>query len=281
VRDEPNPFTSPAQVRGALYASADRIIRRTSALHRARVTGRHAGTVICDLAREAPGAGTGVIADLGCGRGTTTRMLAERLPRARVIGADLSAALVAAASRRLVAVRRLAIVCADFHRLPLADGLCDLVVAAFCLYHARSPASVIAEITRCLVPGGTAIIAVKSADSYRELDQLIARCGLDPAAETRTSLYEAVHSGNIESLAAASLDVRQVIHETHRFVFSGLADVAEYLSTSPKYDLPPGLAGHPQAFATALQQLTADEPVTTTSVVTYLSGIRAPAKLTS
>jgi ubiquinone/menaquinone biosynthesis C-methylase UbiE len=236
--------------------------------------------VICDLAGEAPGADAGVIADLGCGRGTTTRMLAERLPRARVIGADLAAALATAASKRLPAARRVAMVGADFHHLPFADGRCNLVVAAFCLYHARSPASVIAEIARCLAPGGTAIIAVKSADSYRELDQLIAHCGLDPAAETRTSLYQTAHSGNIESLAAASLDVRRVIHETHRFVFAALTDVAEYLSTSPKYHLPPGLVGHPQALATALRQRTADEPVATMSVVTYLSAVRVPAKPT-
>ncbi len=57
---------------------------------------------------------------------------------------------------------------ADFSRLPFPNGSCDLVVAAFCLYHSRDPASIIAEIARCLVPGGTAIFAVKSADSYRD-----------------------------------------------------------------------------------------------------------------
>jgi SAM-dependent methyltransferase len=278
VRNEANPFTNPGQIRGALYASADRIARRTGALHRARVAGRHAGEVICALAGEAPGADTGLIADLGCGRGTTTRMLAERLPSARVIGADLSAALLVAARQLLANASRAAMIRADFQQLPFVGGCCNLVVAAFCLYHARSPISVIAEIARCLVPCGTAIITVKSADSYRELDQLIARSGLDPSAENRPSLYQAAHSSNIESLAAASLDVRQVIHEAHRFVFPALADVAEYLSTSPKYDLPPGLAGQPAALTAALRQRTADEPVTATSVVTYLSGISAPAE---
>ena len=50
VRTAASPFTDPAQVRGALYASADRIAQRTEALLRARVTGRHAGEVIADLA---------------------------------------------------------------------------------------------------------------------------------------------------------------------------------------------------------------------------------------
>jgi SAM-dependent methyltransferase len=166
---------------------------------------------------------------------------------------------------------------ADFCRLPFPDGFCNLIVAAFCLYHARSPTKVIAEMARCLVPGGTAIIAVKAGDSYRELDQLISRSGLDPAAESRPSLYQAAHSGNIELLAATSLDVREVIHETHQFVFPILTAVAGYLSTSPKYDLPLSLTGHPAALAAALRERAPDEPVTATSVVTYLSAIRAPA----
>ena len=78
---------------------------------------------------------------------------------------------------------------------------------AFCLYHSSSPGSVIREITRCLLPGGTAIFAVKSADSYAELDQLVADSGLDPAAVGHPSLYQAAHSGNIPELAAASRQV--------------------------------------------------------------------------
>jgi ubiquinone/menaquinone biosynthesis C-methylase UbiE len=270
VRTAANPFTDPAQVHGALYASADRIAQRTGALLRARVTGRHAGEVIAGLAHQTVGTNDVLVADLGCGRGTTTRMLADRLPAARVVAVDLSAALAATSRRRLAHSPRAGTVRADFHRLPFPDDNCGLVVAAFCLYHSPSPGSVITEITRCLLPGGTAIFAVKSADSYTELDQLVGVSGLDPAATSRPSLYQAVHSSNITELAAASLSVRLVTHETHRFIFPALADVAEYLATSPKYDLPPALAGNPAALATALRQRVPDAPVTATSVVTYL-----------
>jgi ubiquinone/menaquinone biosynthesis C-methylase UbiE len=155
-----------------LYASADRIAQRTGVLLRVRVTGRHAGEVIADLAYQAAGTNEVLVADLGCGRGTTTRMLAERLPAARVVAVDLSASLLAAADRRLAGSAQTGTVRADFHRLPFPDDSCGLAVAAFCLYHSPSPGSVITEITRCLLPGGTAIFAVKSADRYRELDQL-------------------------------------------------------------------------------------------------------------
>ena len=47
----------------------------------------------------------------------------------------------------------------------------------------------------------------------------MATSGLDPHAPGRPSLYETANSGNIEHLAAASLDVRQVVHDIHAFTF--------------------------------------------------------------
>jgi ubiquinone/menaquinone biosynthesis C-methylase UbiE len=274
MRNAPSPFTDPQQVRGPLYASASRITQRTNALHRARVSGRHAAEVIAGLASEAVGASPTVVADLGCGRGTTTRLLAQRLPQARVIAIDLSAALLTVARSRVPGPQHMSAVRGDFHRLPLQDASCDVAVAAFCLYHSQVPQRAVSEITRCLAPGGTAIIAVKSADSYRELDEVVAASGLDPGALTRPSLYGAAHSGNVEQIVAVSLAVRQVTHETHRFTFPALADVAEYLATSPKYDLPGSLTGDSIALKAALLQRIPDGPVTTTSVVTYLTASR-------
>ena len=277
MRSPASPFTDPGQVRGSLYASADRLARRTSTLHRARVRGRHAAEVIADLAAEAVVTSAPVIADIGCGRGTTTCLLAGRLPQARIIAIDLSAAILAAAKSRFPAATRTGAARADFHRLPLRDGACNLAVAAFCLYHSRSPGHVIAEIARCVAPGATAIIAVKSADSYQELDLLMAASGLDPDAPGRPSLYETAHSGNIEHLVATSLDVRQVIHDTHAFTFPVLADLAGYLATSPKYGLPASFTSDPARLAAELRRRLPDEPFTMTSVVTYLVARRTAA----
>jgi len=269
MRSPANPFTDPGQVRESLYVSAGRLARRTSALHRARARGRHAAEVIAELAAGAAVTSAPVIADIGCGRGTTTCLLAERLPQARIIAIDLSAALLTTARNRLPAAARAGAARADFHRLPLRDGAYDLAVAAFCLYHSRSPGQVIAEIARCLAPGA-AIIAVKSEDSYQELDLLMAASGLDPHAPGRPSLYETANSGNIEHLAAASLDVRQVVHDTHAFTFPALADLAEYLATSPKHELPAALTSAPATLADELRRRLPDQPFTMTSVVTYL-----------
>ena len=270
MRSPANPFTDPGQVRESLYVSTGRLARRTSALHRARARGRHAAEVIAELAAGAAVTSAPVIADIGCGRGTTTCLLAGRLPQARIIAIDLSAELLTTARNRLPEAARAGAARADFHRLPLRDGAYDLSVAAFCLYHSRSPGQVIAEIARCLAPGATAIIAVKSEDSYQELDLLMAASGLDPHAPGRPSLYETANSGNIEHLAAPSLDVRQVVHDTHAFTFPALADLAEYLATSPKYELPAALTSAPATLADELRRRLPDEPFTMTSVVTYL-----------
>ena len=269
MRPVASPFTSPSLVRGGLYASADRLARRSSALHRAKVAGRHAGQVIADLAARAAPLGARV-ADIGCGRGTTTRMLAQRLPGAKVAAVNLSAAMLATTRDRLPA-ETAGLVRADFCDLPLRTGSFDVIVAAFCLYHCPCPEEVIGQIARCLRPGGTAILVTKSADSYRELDHLAAAAALDPGALSRPSLYQTAHSGNLATLAATHLDVQRIIHENHRFTFADLARTAEYLATTPKYDLPTHLAADPAAIAAALREHLPDGPVTTTSILTYVT----------
>lgn len=267
------PFTDSA-VRASLYATADRLARRSGALRAARIAGRPAEQVIADLAanRVTPG---GAVADVGCGRGATTARLAKRLAPRVLLAVDLSPALLAVARTRLRhhPVRS---VCADFHRLPLPDGGLDLVVAAFCLYHSPRPADVIAELARCLAPHGTAVLVTKSADSYRELDELVA-ASLDTHATSRPSLYATAHSGNLAALAGGALDVIEVIHERHRFRFTDLGHTAAYLSTSPKYALPTPLRGQPEALAAAMRAGLPEGPVTATSTVTYLVARRPDA----
>jgi SAM-dependent methyltransferase len=274
-----SPFTDPGLVRGALYASAGRLASRSGALHRARASGRHAGQVITSLAADAlgPVRVQARVADIGCGRGTTTRMLAQRLPAADVIAIDLSAAMLAVVQDRLAAGWHAAAVRADFGQLPLASGTCDVAVAAFCLYHAACPGQVIGEIARCLRAGGMAILATKSTDSYRELDHLVAEAGLDPDALSRPSLYQAAHSGNLAALTSRHMDVQQVIHHPHRFAFASLDCAAEYLATSPKYDLPAALVADPAAIAAVLRQRLPEGPITATSTVSYVTAIRRRA----
>ncbi|MEV5694282.1 class I SAM-dependent methyltransferase [Micromonospora globbae] len=269
------PFTDPALIRGTLYATADRIGQRTSALHRAKVTGADAAGTIAALAAAAHPAPTRV-ADIGCGRGTTTIELARQYPAAAIVAVDQSPALLAVVRNRLrTHAREINFVTADFHHLRGVLADVDVAVAAFCLYHSRRPEQVLAEIGACLAPGGHVIAATKSADSYATIDQVIAASGLDRGAISRPSLYEAFHTGNAEAaFAAAGLVLHRRLDQQHTFRFTDLAHLAEYAVTSPKYRLPPELTADPAALAAALRARLPDEPVTAASTVTYLVATR-------
>lgn len=269
------PFTDPDLVAGPLYATAGRLAQRSGALHAAKISGGNATTTIVDLAAQsAPTAP--VVCDIGCGRGTTTMALARRLAPARLIALDQSPALLDTIQDRFQhtgqAVETLR---ADFHHLPLPEASIDVAVAAFCLYHSPHPEHVVAEIARCLTPGRRAVLVTKSADSYHEIDQLIADAGLDPQAASRPSLYESFHSGTAPEITTTALQVEQVVHQQHVFRFTGLDHLAAYLATSPKYRLLEHLTGKATALAEELHRWIPDHPVTATSTVTYVTAARS------
>ncbi|MCY7340858.1 MAG: class I SAM-dependent methyltransferase [Pseudonocardia sp.] len=264
------PFTDPALIAGPLYADANRLARRTSALHAAKISGPDATATITDLAATAaPGAG--VVCDIGCGRGSTTAALAARLAPAQLIAVDQSAALLATVTARLArAGQPVTTLVADFHHIPLLDRSVDLAVAAFCLYHFPHPQQALTEIRRCLRPGGHVVLATKSACSYREIDQLVATSGLDPDAVARPSLYQSLHTDTITQITEGVLTVEAVVSQQHVFRFNDLNHIAAYVATSPKYQLAKQMAGDPVALGAALRARLLDRPVTATSTVTYV-----------
>ncbi|MFE6287839.1 class I SAM-dependent methyltransferase [Streptomyces sp. NPDC057877] len=268
-----NPFLDPAR-QADLYGHVSRLASRSNALMRAKTSGRPVPETIVGLVRnhhERPDR-LGLALDLGCGRGTSSLTFARELRPRRVVGLDAASALIEQARQR---ARRLpglpvSFLQGDFHHLPVPTGSCDVVVAAFCLYHSPRPQAVVAEIDRALAADGLAVLVTKALDSYREMDQLVAAAGVDPRAEQHESLYASAHSGNLAELAAVSLDVLAVEQEEHSFTFDGHDHVAEYLATSPKYDLAPNLYGNAGAFAATLHDFLPDRPLTTTSLVTFV-----------
>lgn len=91
-----------------------------------------------------------VIVDAGCGLGRGTRRVADRFPRAIVIGANLS--LWQLSEARLHGVR--ASVAMDATRLAVGGGRVDAVLAIESPPHFRTRAAFFAEAHRVLRPGG-------------------------------------------------------------------------------------------------------------------------------
>ncbi|HUK33849.1 MAG TPA: class I SAM-dependent methyltransferase [Vicinamibacterales bacterium] len=115
------------------------------------------------------------VLDFGCGSGENSLLLARR--GARVVGLDISRALLSLASRRL-ALNGLGD-CAEFvvgsaHKLPLPDASVDAVVGIAILHHVdlKEAAS---EIHRVLKPGGRAIFQepVRDSAAVRVLRKMI------------------------------------------------------------------------------------------------------------
>ncbi len=173
------------------------------------------------------------VADIGCGRGTTTVALAHQYPSAAIVAVDQSPALLAVVAYRLRAQNREALLLtADFHRLHGLLTDVDLAVAAFCLYHCAHPERALGEIARCLTLGGSIIVTTKSANSYHEIDAALAASGLDPGAPRRQSLYQSFHTDNaVNVLTMAGLLLDRRVDQQHTFRFADAQHLAEYVRT--------------------------------------------------
>ena len=109
---------------------------------------------------------TASVLDMGCGTGLAARAIAGHAGfRGSVTGIDLSAHLVAVASRLAGEQglgQRVTFQSGDVRRLPFADASFDAVVAHTLISHVPGPLAVLEEAARVLKPGGT--IAVFDGD---------------------------------------------------------------------------------------------------------------------
>lgn len=105
----------------------------------------------------------GSVADLGCGPGTMTRVLAERWPNASVVGVDTSPQMLAEA-RSLAIPGRLRFEEGDLATWQPSAPL-DLLVCNAALHWAKDHAGVLASWSAMLSPGG--VLAVQMPYAFR------------------------------------------------------------------------------------------------------------------
>jgi ArsR family transcriptional regulator len=99
------------------------------------------------------------VADLGCGTGNASELLAPVVER--VFAVDVSAPMLAAAKERLSELKNVTFVEVTGDRIPLKDGVVDAAVAVLVAHHLRDPANLVREAARLLRTdrsGGTLLI---------------------------------------------------------------------------------------------------------------------------
>lgn len=96
------------------------------------------------------------VGDLGCGTGPVSAALAPFV--ARVIAVDNSAAMLAAARRRLAGAGNVELRRGDLEALPIEDADLDAATLTLVLPYLPEPERAVAEVARVLRPGGRVLV---------------------------------------------------------------------------------------------------------------------------
>lgn len=125
--------------------------------------------------------GTEDLADIGCGDGRFLAHLAEHGHHGRLVGLDISTAMVTVAG----AVPGVEGVVGDAEALPFADDEFDIVTARHMLYHVPDPNQALRELRRITRGGGRVAVSVNHPATCARTRQLVieraAEYGLAPA----------------------------------------------------------------------------------------------------
>jgi len=179
------------------------------------------------------------ILDAGSGPAREARALRERYRDAQIIALD--DALPILPRPRLIERwwgRGVLPLCADFARLPLADGSVQLVWCNLALHWANDPLAVFREFERVLVPEGLVLFSTLGPDTLKELRAA--------AGATRVHAFIDMHDLG-DMLVAAGLNApvmdMELITIDYRAGEQLLADLRASGQTNARSDRPRGLAG--------------------------------------
>ena len=104
--------------------------------------------------------------DLGCGTGYFHSSLAQKFPRASIVGVDLAEGMVRHAARNHP---RGVWLCGDAENLPLAESSIALIFSSLAFQWCENVDALFAEVYRVLSPGGSVVFSTLGPDTLHEL----------------------------------------------------------------------------------------------------------------
>lgn len=121
------------------------------------------------------------VGDLGCGTGQVTELLAPFV--GQVLAVDESAAMLAAARKRLAPFGNVAVREGDLAGLPIDDGVLDAALLFLVLHYTADPAAILREVARVLRPGGRLLVVDMMPHDRSEFHQVMGHVWQGFAAE--------------------------------------------------------------------------------------------------
>lgn len=153
--------------------------------------------------------------DVGCGTGALIVGAGGRWPDLRLLGLDATAAMLSLARARAdaaglaVAAEAGAWHVADAARMPVGDREVGIVASSFVLQLVADRASVLAEVLRVLVSGGTfGFVAWQAHDSMLAADEAFDEAVYELELDEPEAGFRMAKAGDFDSVGAAAAELR-------------------------------------------------------------------------
>lgn len=140
------------------------------------------------------GGNKGHFLDLGTGPAQIPIFLAQRCPKIRITGIDLSVNMLTLGEQHVAEARladRIALECIDAKDLPYPDQSFDGVISNSIIHHLPDPMAAFREISRVIRPGGLILIRdLMRPDTPEAAQVLVDRYAADDTPDQKKLFYD-------------------------------------------------------------------------------------------
>ena len=186
------------------------------------------------------------ILDLGCGDGAVTSLLAKKMPKASVVGCDISKSMIDFASKQYVPSEypNLSFLEKDAMDLGFSNQF-DRIIAINSLHWTKDQQKVLHEIHASLKPGGQALVIAAPKSAQDDLQIICAKLMASSKWSSFFKDYQPVHTFHSQQeypkmSVEAHLSIGKIQESIREVPFDNRQSLETFLSAvlTPLYHLP-------------------------------------------